>query len=161
MGNPRLSGADVIIVRKSSVQEITHNPNFEAVAEEYRAECAHAGLPDPQEKLSLYFTLESSGVFHPYAAFKDGRLIGFMALFTAKIPHYGYAMAVTESLFVAAAERHTGAGTRLIRAAERHARAVGCPAILITAPVSGKLSQVLPKMKYAPTNTVFMKKLPH
>lgn len=149
----------MIIVRKSSVQEIVNNAGFDAVAEEYREECAHAGLPDPQEKLSLYYTLESSGVFHPYAAFKDGIVIGFMALFTAKIPHYGYAMAVTESLFVAAQHRRTGAGIRLIRAAERHAKAVGCPAILITAPNNGKLSLVLPKMRYNATNTVFMKRL--
>ena len=149
----------MIIVRKSSVAEITGNAMFPQVESEYREESAHAGLPDPLEKLSLYYVLENSGVFHPYGAFKDGELIGFMVLVASLIPHYGYSIACTESLFVRKEHRNTGAGLKLIRAAERHARALGCPALLITAPTHGILAKVLPKMKYSETNRIFMKRL--
>lgn len=149
------------IVRKCTVGEIEANAAFPALRRAYAAEAALAGLPDPAEKLAAYRLIETSGVFQAYGAFEAGRLVGFCAVLAPIIPHYGVAIAVTESLFVAKEHRKSGAGLKLIRAAEAHARKVGSPALLISAPSSGRLVQVLPGIGYRETNRVFMKELGH
>ena len=67
-------------------------------------------------------------------------------------------VATTERFFVKA-HRKTGAGLRLLRAAEEKARALGSPGLLVTAPFEGDLFQVLPRVGYQETNRVFFKSL--
>ncbi len=150
-----------LVVRKCAVAEIVDNTWFPALHQEYAEEAALAGLPDPTEKLDTYRLLESSTVFHVYGAFLGDALAGFVAVLTPVIPHYGVAIAVAESLFVGRAHRKTGAGLWLIRAAERHAREAGSPAILFSAPSGGRLERVLPHLGYRETNKVFMREVRH
>jgi GNAT superfamily N-acetyltransferase len=75
------------------------------------------------------------------------------------IPHYGVAIAVTESFFVGKEYRKSGAGLKLLRAAEAHAE--GAPGLLVSAPVGGTLAEVLPHLGYRETNRVFFKELAH
>lgn len=150
----------MLTVRPCTIAEIIGDQAFPALHREYAAEASLAGLPPPTEKLATYRAIEASGVFQAYGAFLDGALVGFVALLTPVIPHYGVAIAVTESLFVARAHRRSGAGLRLIRAAEAHARAQGSPGLLVSAPTGGRLAQVLPGLRYRETNRVFLKEFP-
>ena len=153
--------SESVTVRRISVAEAFANPEFPALCREYAEESAIAGLPDPQGKLSSYLVLEESGSveFCAYGAFLDDKLIGFIATLTPVLPHYGVAIAVTESLFVGGAYRKTGAGMLLIRRAEERAREVRAPGILFSAPSGGRLSALLPRIGYRETNRVYFKQL--
>lgn len=147
----------MITVRKCTVSELERCGNFLSLLAEYADESAMAGLPPPGAQMESYRLIERSGIFHSYGAFDGDLLVGFVALLTPILPHYGVSIAVAESLFAAKSHRRRGTGLKLIRAAERHARDVGCPAILFSAPVGGALADVLPKMEYRETSRVFMK----
>lgn len=161
MGDTRISGAGVIEVRPCSVSEVINDPAFPALKEEYALESAILGLPNPGEKLAAYDAIEKSGILQSFAAYRDGELVGFVAVLVPVIPHYGVAIAVTESLFVAQAHRKSGAGVQLIRRAERHAKDKGSPGLFISAPSESRLIDVLPFMGYNETNRVFMKRFSH
>ncbi len=151
----------MITVRKCAFAEIEGHPDFPALHQAYGAECALHGLPPPTEKGAAYRLLDGSAAFQIYGAFRSERLIGFVALLTPVLPHYGVAIAVAESLFVAPEQRKTGAGLQLLHAAETHARALGSPGLLVSAPTGGPLGKVLPRRGYRETNRVFLKVLPH
>jgi GNAT superfamily N-acetyltransferase len=150
-------------VRRISVAEAFASPDFPALCREYAEESAIAGLPAPQEKLAAYQMLEAGGseAFCAYGAFLGEALIGFVALLTPILPHYGIAIAVAESLFVAKAHRKTGAGMLLIRRAEEHAREMRSPGLLFSAPSRGRLAALLPRIGYRETNRAFLKELGH
>jgi GNAT superfamily N-acetyltransferase len=150
-----------VAVRRCGIAEIECNANFPALASEYAAEAAIHGLPPPDEKIASYRLIEASGYFQGYGAFLGDLLIGFIAVLTPIIPHYGIAVTVTESFFVGAAFRKTGAGLKLLRAAERHARDAGSPGLLISAPSTGRLARVLPRLGYRETNRVFFREIVH
>jgi GNAT superfamily N-acetyltransferase len=146
-----------VIIRRCSVAEVEQNANFPALAKEYAAESAIHGLPAPVEKIASYRLIEQSDCFHCYGAFLDEALIGFVVVLTPVIPHYGIAIAVCESFFVGQAHRKSGAGIKLLRAAERHARDARSPGLLVSAPCGGRLARVLPHLGYRETNRVFFK----
>lgn len=155
-------------VRPCTASELVDNPAFPALRREYADESAVAGLPDPEEKLVLYQCMEASGALQIYGAFvpeqagqRDEQLVGFVAVLASVLPHYGVTIAVTESLFVAAAHRRTGAGLALIRRAERHARELCSPGLLVSAPSQGRLATLLPRLRYKETNRVFLKEFSH
>ncbi|GAB3458480.1 GNAT family N-acetyltransferase [Insolitispirillum peregrinum] len=151
-----------VSVRPCSCSEIFEHPDFDRLRREYGEETAIAGLPDPQSKLEVYFSLEGSGTFQAYGAFCGAELVGFAAVIVPMMPHYGVCVAVMESLFVGWDWRRSGAGIALIRAAERHARTARAPGLLISAPVVGPLAEVLERMRgYRETNRIFLKELPH
>jgi GNAT superfamily N-acetyltransferase len=152
-----------VAVRHISVAEIFVSPGFSWLCQEYAAEAAVVGLPDPHEKLAAYQALEASGsdVFSLYGAFLGDALIGFVALLTPVLPHYGTAIAVAESLFVGSAYRKTGAGLLLIRQAERRAKELHSPGLLFSAPSNGRLSVLLPRIGYRETNRVYLKGFDH
>jgi GNAT superfamily N-acetyltransferase len=146
-------------VRKCSLAELKGNAGFPALFKEYAEECALRDLPAPDEKLAAYDAIERSGVFQIYGAFCGEKLVGVVAVLTPVIPHYGVAIAVAESLFVAKRHRKSGAGIRLLIAAERHAKDIGSPALMVSAPVGGVLAEVLPRLGYRETNRVFLRGL--
>lgn len=151
----------VLEIRPCTVAEIVGDPHFTALRREYSAESAVAGLPDPQEKLEMYQAIERTGALQAFGAFVDGALAGFVTVLAPVLPHYGIAIAVTESLFVAAAHRRTGAGLLLLRTAERHAEEIGSPGLLVSAPRRGRLETLLPRIGYDETNRVFLKRFRH
>jgi GNAT superfamily N-acetyltransferase len=152
-----------VTVRRISAAEAFASPEFSTLCREYAEESAVAGLPDPREKLAAYQALEAAGsdAFCVYGAFLGGALIGFVALLTPVLPHYGIAVAVAESLFVGGAHRKTGAGLLLVRQAERRARELRSPGILFSAPSGGRLAVLLPRIGYRETNRVFLKGFAH
>ncbi|MDB5487090.1 MAG: bbp24 [Reyranella sp.] len=148
-------------VQASSITELARDPNLAALLAEYAVESSMPGMPLPAAKMESYRELEARGLLHVLAAMHEGQLIGFLTLLAPVLPHYGIAVAVSESFFVARAHRGTGAGLKLLRAAEDTARQLGSPGLLVSAPYEGDLFKVLPRVGYAETNRVFFKKVDH
>lgn len=146
-------------VHRSSVAALERDPDLRALLAEYAAESAIEGLPCPAAKFETYRELEERGLLQVLSAKDDGRLIGFLTLLAPVLPHYGITVAVTESFFVAGARRGTGAGLKLLRAAEELARHAGSPGLLVSAPFEGDLFKVLPRVGYTETSRVFFKRL--
>jgi GNAT superfamily N-acetyltransferase len=149
----------VIEIVPATIADLEAAPNIWALLTEYGAECAIDGMPAPAARAETYRQLEVNGLLHPIAAYKDGKLIGFITVLKAPMPHYSAMVAVTESFFVGRAHRKTGAGLRLLRAAEHKARELGSPGLLVSAPFEGDLFYVLPRIGYAETNRIFFKRL--
>ncbi len=148
-----------LLVSQSSVQGIMGAPSFGALVAEYAAEAAIEGLPPPNARMEAYLQLEAIGMLHAFSAIADGALVGFISLLAAPLPHYGLPVAVSESFFVAHAHRKSGAGLRLLNLAEKKARELGSPGLLISAPFAGRLFELLPRCGYAETSRIFFKRL--
>jgi GNAT superfamily N-acetyltransferase len=149
----------MLIVEACPIADMIEAAAFPELAAEYVRESLIDGMPQPAPDWNAYAALEAAGLLHGFAASVDGELVGFIAVLRAKLPRYAEPIAVSESFFVASAHRGTGAGLKLLRAAEDKARALGCPGLLVSAPAEGVLAQVLPRRGYAETNRVFFKGL--
>ncbi|WP_428659504.1 GNAT family N-acetyltransferase [Reyranella sp.] len=149
----------MLIVEACPLADMFAAASFPQLAAEYARESLIDGMPQPAPDWNAYAALEAAGLLHGFAASVDGELVGFITVLRAKPPRYAAPVAVTESFFVARAHRRTGAGLKLLRAAEDKARALGVPALLVSAPSEGVLAQVLPRRGYAETNRVFFKEL--
>jgi GNAT superfamily N-acetyltransferase len=143
----------------TSIAEIEAAPNLGALSQEFATESLAPGLPRTAPNWAGYRGLEAAGMLHPIAARLDGVLIGFIGVLLAPLPRHSVPVATTERFFVARAHRKTGAGLKLLRAAEAKARALGSPGLQVTAPFEGDLFQVLPRVGYRETNRVFFKPL--
>lgn len=149
------------MIRPSTVAELEAAPTFQALLAEYADESAIEGLPPPAARMETYRHLECTGLLHVLAAWAGDTLAGFITVLAAPLPHYGRTVAVSESFFVAKAHRSTGAGLKLLRAAEVLAAKLGSPGLLVSAPYEGDLFKVLPRVGYAETNRVFFKAVSH
>ena len=149
------------MIRASTVAELEAAPTFPALLAEYAAESAIEGMPPPSARMETYRALHDMGTLHVLAAWAGDTLAGFITVLAAPLPHYGCTVAVSESFFVARAYRSTGAGLKLLHAAENKARELGSPGLLVSAPYEGDLFRVLPRVGYTETNRVFFKKVSH
>lgn len=150
-----------MIVRQNSVEGIVSAPEFPELIDEYAREAANNELLPPQVKLEIYRAYENVGILHAFTAEQAGALIGFITLVVTTNPHYSIPVAVSESFFVTAPSRKSGAGLRLLEAAEGRARLLGSPGLYVSTPVDGQLETVLPRRGYRPSNTVYFKRLLH
>ena len=148
-----------ISIRHCAATELLDAPNRHELWSEYALESSFDGLPSPDVQIETYRALEQAGVLQLIGAFEVTKLVGFVSIIANVLPHYGILMAITESFFVSAEYRKTGAGLRLLRAAERHARDIKAPGLLVSSPFGGRLAEVLAHVGYAETNRVFFKKL--
>lgn len=148
-----------LTTRQCTIAEIEHAPNIAALLAEYAVESSIGGLPHPAAKMDIYRHLESVGAIYPIGAFLDDMLVGFITILSPVNAHYGIRIAVAESFFVAKEYRKTGAGIKLRKAAEAHAKEIGSCGLLISAPIGGYLAEVLPHAGYTETNRVFFRNL--
>jgi len=148
-----------IEIRKYTIGELDKAPNVLELFKEYEAESAIVGLPPISAKLDLYLYLEKNGSLTIFGAFLRDVLIGFVTVLAPVIPHYGIVVATTESIFVAKKYRMTGAGLKLLKAAEDHAITVGSPGLLLSAPKDGALMSLLPRLGYTETSRIYFRKL--
>jgi GNAT superfamily N-acetyltransferase len=137
--------------------------NFADLVAEYTAEGKIEGLPEPAVKLEKYQALEKAGRIHPFGAWNEApsgedRLIGFLCVMSAPSQHYDEPLACTESFFVAHDARSTGAGLALLKAAEAKARELGAGALMVSAPLGGRLEAMLPRLGYKGTSMIFTKR---
>jgi GNAT superfamily N-acetyltransferase len=150
---------DAIIVRQSSVDEITSADNLPDLLEHYAQESSIDGLGSINPDWTTYKNLEQSGYYTPVAVFVGGVLAGFAGVIITQNPHYGKTIAVTESLFVDPQFRKHGVGNKLTQHVETLARDRGAAGLLISAPSGGRLEKLLPASGYRETNRAFFKGL--
>ncbi len=147
-------------IRPVAFAEILGAPNAPELLAEYAAECALPELGAIEPQAEMYAVMEESGAFQCFGVYRDGQLSGFASALVYVVPHYGKRIATVESLFVAAASRRTGAGTKLMSAIEEHARERGCVAILYSAPAASQFESLLKMLTpYRHSNTVFLRSL--
>lgn len=150
------------MIRKMSVDDMQAEPNLAALLDAYADEACIEGMPRYNAQMDYYRNLESVDVLHVFGAFSADELVGFICLLVTMVPHYAAMIATTESFFVAPEHRHTGAGIKLLRAAEEHAATMGAAAMFVSAPKDGKLAAVMDVMpSYRETNRVFFREIAH
>lgn len=149
----------MVTIEQRSVSGIVGDPEFPDLIAEYARESAIEGMPAPKANLNQYYVYEMGGFFTGFVAESAGLMVGFVTVVYPPNAHYSLPLAVTDSIFVAARHRHTGAGLKLLNVAEKCARLVGSPMLLVSAPFGGQLDKLLPKCGYRATNTVYAKKL--
>lgn len=150
-----------MVIKECDVAVLTAASNFAELAKEYADECANKDLPEPSAKLDTYAFLQSQGGLHLWCAFLGEELIGYISVIVPVMPHYSAVVAFSESFFVAKKHRKTGAGLKLLRTAEEHAKQAGSQGLLVSAPFGGDLAEVLPNVGYREANRVFFKGLTH
>lgn len=148
----------MVTIAQSTVREIMGDVEFPALIEEYAAEVAVPGMPPPNARMEVYLRMEGSGMLRAFSAVVGNSLVGFISLIAPVLPHYGATVAVSESFFVKREHRKSGAGLKLLRAAEIAAKELGSPGLLVSAPSAGRLCELLPRCGYAQTNVVFFKR---
>ena len=148
-----------MIAQPTTVDEIEAAPEFADLAAEYDASRIE-GMPPANPDWEMYRRLESAGLLFAFSATVDGRLVGYISVLVSVLPRYSARVATVESYFVAKAHRKTGAGLKLLKLAEDKARELNAPPMLVSAPADGDLAQVLPRLGYRATSTIFFKRLP-
>lgn len=148
-----------VTVRSATVAEIEGAPNIGALMAEYAAESAHPGLGQPEAQWALYSQMEALGALHILGAYQGDALVGFLFVVVHVAPHYGRKAGTTESYFVTSSARKTGAGLKLLQAAEKLARDLGAVGLFVSSPVGSRLEQVLPSIGYLETNRLFFRGL--
>lgn len=149
-----------LTIKKCSLSEIESTPNFDALLDAYAQELVVEGAPPFRAKLEMYRQLESLGAMEIFGAFWDDMLVGLVTVLVNVFPHCSVVMAVTESLFVFREHRKTGAGTKLIRTAEKNAHDRGSGWLFISAPFGGDLAEILSHSdNYQETNRIFFRNL--
>jgi len=146
-------------IRKCTIAEIESASNIDEILEEYAAESAIKGLPHPFAKVDTYKHLETVNAIHILGAFFDDDIKGYIIGLSPVYPNYSVRVAVAESFFVLKTYRHTGAGLKLLRAAETYAKGANACGMLVSAPLEGALVEVLPHVGYTETNRVFFRSL--
>jgi GNAT superfamily N-acetyltransferase len=144
-------------VVRTTVAALWDDPYFDGLVDEYAAESSIEGLPHPKNKRETYEMLESVGALTVFGAYQDRHLIGFLTILLPIMPHYGEVVATTESYFVGADYRKSGAGLKLLRAAEVFAKEADAQGFLVAAPSGGRLAEVMPKLGYTESNRVFFR----
>lgn len=147
-------------IREISFEQLFADPAAAALTAEYADESSIAGMPPPCPNEAQYLAIAQAGIAHVLAAFSGADMIGFITLLVTTNPHYSVVIGVVESFFVASARRSTGAGLRLLHAAETRAKDRGAVGFLVSAPYGGRLADVMQALStYRETNRVFFRKL--
>jgi GNAT superfamily N-acetyltransferase len=150
---------EFVTVRQCSAVELEHAPALPGLIAEYAAESTRADVGQRNPQFHAYRQMESSGFAKFVGAWRGAELVGFLVLVTVMAPHYGQVIATSESLFLSASARKSGAGKALIEKAQELAKECGAAGLFISAPHGGRLAQVLPRSGFLHTNDVFFKAL--
>lgn len=150
---------DTLTIKRCSLADIEAAPSLPALLAEYGVESSIEGLGAQNMQGDTYRALESAGMLHIVGAWVGEELAGFIAVLVSVLPHYGKTVCVSESYFVAAAHRKTGAGLLLLKEAERIGEERGAVGFLLSAPKGGRLARVLPAHSYSHVSEVFFKQM--
>ena len=143
-------------IREVTCTELSAAPEFSSLLQEYAEECSLGGL-SVEVSEDIYYKMEESGLLTLLAAFDDDELLGFVSILVTVLPKYSLPVAATESFFVASKHRRTGAGLRLLRAAEKVAASTGAVGMLVSAPSGSWLAKGAPRSGYEESNRVFFR----
>jgi len=145
----------MITVAAIAYTKVKEQPDLLA---EYAAECGVSALGPISPQWEMYERMQAAGLLQIFGVFVDGVMVGFASVLVSVLPHYGFLAATVESLFVARAHRNSGAGARLMKTIERHARDRECRAVFYGAPAGGKMEGLLGK-RYVRTSAMYYKPL--
>lgn len=146
-------------IRRITIAELEQAPFLDEFIAAYGDESSIPEIGDPEPCFETYRAMEASGVLHVLGAFAPD-LVGVASVLVFGLPHYaGRKIASMESIFVMPSARRSGAGLGLLRAAEQCAREQGAKALMVSAPVGGRLAAVMSKTEYRETSRVFAKGL--
>lgn len=154
-----MRSVEALTIRYCTVDEVAHAPNIDELVAEYVEESHQVEVPQPDPQWDHYRMMQAAKIFQYIGAFKGHKLIGFIGVVTSKLPHHGKAVSVTESFFVAKQFRSTGAGIKMLRAAEEHAKAFGSPCLVVSAPHNGVLEAIMPRLGYREAQRIFIRSL--
>ena len=147
-----------VVVRERTFAEVSVDPAFGTLLDEYIASSSIAGLPRPKTHAESYKQLEDLGMMKGFCAYLDDELIGFANIVVSIIPHYSVKVATMESWFVEESSRSTGVGLKLKKAAEEAAKEMGAVGFFISAPMGSKLAQLMERHSpYNETTRVFFR----
>lgn len=147
-----------MLITQIKFDDLYNNSNFPKLIEEYAEECKIKGLPPINVKVETYRHYEAVGAVYIIAALNEELLTGFAIVLSPVMPHFSCLVSVCESIFVAKEFRNSSTGLKLIKECERHAKELGSPGLLVSAPVGSILEELLPKIEYEKTNVVFFRK---
>lgn len=148
-----------VIIRPCTVAEVEQAGALQELLAAYGAESSVAEAGPVEANFDMYRQMEASGALHIVGAFGP-ELVGLASLLVYGLPHYaGRRVCAMESFFVAPGARRGGTGLKLLRAAEAQARELGAAALMVSAPVGGRLASVLPRTGYRETSRVFVRGL--
>lgn len=125
----------------------------------YAAESSIAALGPARPQAATYRAMEEYGLLYLIGAWRDGHMVGFISFLVSELPHYGQRTATAESYYVAPEHRQGGVGLKLLHAAEALAKEVGAVGFFVSAPMGGRLAEVMPRIGYKETNRVFFRGL--
>lgn len=149
-----------IVIRPCTIEEIEQSATLPELLAEYGRESSIPELGPSAPCMQTYRQMAASGVLHAIGAFAP-ELVGVATVLVFSLPHYaGRRVASMESLFVMPSARPGGTGKKLLNAAEQCAREHGSTALMVSAPVGGRLAKVLlSSSSYRETNRVFTRGL--
>jgi len=148
----------MIEIRNITYDILNSDPKANQIAAEYAEECSIDGMPEINRDDSMYLAFEKAGFSKTFGAYIDDVLIGFVIVLISPNPHYGCKIGSIESIFVSNEHRKSGAGLKLLKAAEEVAKDMGAVGLFVSAPYESRLSFVMENMDaYAQTNCVFFK----
>jgi GNAT superfamily N-acetyltransferase len=128
---------------------------FDAYAKESKNDL----VPEHHPSDELYLAMEKENKIKVFGAYDGKELIGFLSVVYTPMPHYNTLSGQVESFFVLKEHRKFGTGQRLLKAAEKQAKLMGCTNLFFSAPVGGDLSKAAKLFGYTNTSLVFMKEL--
>lgn len=147
------------VFRPCTVGEVEQAGALQELLAAYGDESSIAEFGTVSACFDTYRAMEAAGALHIIGAFAPD-LVGLASLLVYGLPHYaGRRICTMESFFVAPAARRGGTGLKLLRAAEDRALELGATALMVSAPVGGRLARVLPRTGYRETNRVFLRGL--
>ena len=149
-------------IEKRTMFEMESDPKFRLLLAEYALEIEKNRGPKPCADIEMYYRMEKSGIFHAWAAYLNGAMIGLISVIANIFPHYSLPMASTESWFVEVEHRKTGAGMKLLAIAKEYVEKIGSHGLIISAPINGPLIKVLENSDdYMEMGKVFFARLNH
>lgn len=144
-------------IQEVSFQELWDTPYFSGACKLYEEECRLLELPECSPQLDMYLAMEKAGVLNCYRAMDSETLAGFIIILTVLNPHHGKKVTCTESIYVLKEYRSSGAGLKLLRAAENKAKELGSMAFAVNAPEGSTLHEVLKKSKFRLSHVSYTK----
>lgn len=145
--------------RKISADDILDAQNSDILFKEYAAEAKIEQTPEIKPNREIYNRLEDDGIFDCVGCFDNDDLVGFITLITTVFPHYEEVMTTVESQFIFKEHRKNGSAKKLMDEAILVAKSKGSNAILMTAPIGGRLEKIAPSFGFIATNITFSKKI--
>lgn len=148
-----------VTIRHCVFDEIASLPEFVELAQEYANESKIEEMPEHSLNVDAYRAMEKAGIYSLIGAFSGKLLIGFVGVIVNNVPHFKIKIATAESYFVGKKHRNTGAGIKLLKAAEELASERGAINLFVSAPIGSRIEQVLPRHGYRACQQIFCRSL--